>query len=130
MINDVMDHFGLTRSLRPIGYFETDSHRPLLEGLKATLQEGELVALAGIVGSGKTTLLWRLQELLKKERQVEVAPSLAVDKQRLSLNTLMLALAYDLAPDKEVKLPTPPEKRERALLELILKRERPIVLCP
>jgi type II secretory pathway predicted ATPase ExeA len=123
-----MDHFGLTRSLRHVGYFETEPHQQLLNGLKAALQEGELMALAGIVGSGKTTLLWRLQELLKKERQVEVAQSLAVDKQRVNLNTLMLALAYDLAPDKEVKLPTPPEKRERALLELILKRERLIVL--
>jgi type II secretory pathway predicted ATPase ExeA len=128
MLNEVMDHFGLTRSLRHVGYFETEPHRQLLEGLKAARQEGELMALAGIVGSGKTTLLWRLQDLLKQEKQVEVAQSLAVDKPRVNLATLMRALAYDLAPHKKVKLPTLPEKCERVLLELILKRERPIVL--
>jgi type II secretory pathway predicted ATPase ExeA len=128
MLSDILEHFGLARGLRQVGYFETDAYRQLLKGLRAALREGELVALTGVVGSGKTTLLWRVQELLKKEKDMEVAQSLAVDKQRVNLGTLMLALFYDLATEKDARLPTQPERRERMLMELIRKRDRPIVL--
>jgi type II secretory pathway predicted ATPase ExeA len=128
MLNEVMEYFGLTKGLRQVGYFETEPHQQLIKGLKAAIQDGELVALSGIVGSGKTTLLWQLQELLKKEREVEVTQSLAVDKQRVNLGTLMLALFADLSTEKDAKLPTQPERRERALVELIRKRDKPIVL--
>jgi type II secretory pathway predicted ATPase ExeA len=106
MLNEVLEYFGLTKALRQVGYFETEHHQQLIKGLKAAIREGKLVALAGIVGSGKTTLLWQLQELLKKEREVEVTQSLAVDKQRVNLGTLMLALFADLSTEKEAKLPT------------------------
>jgi type II secretory pathway predicted ATPase ExeA len=86
------------------------------------------VALAGQVGSGKTTLLWQLQELLKKEKEVEVTQSLAVDKPRVNLGTLMLALFSDLSTEKDAKLPTQPERRERVLVELVRKCDKPIVL--
>jgi type II secretory pathway predicted ATPase ExeA len=120
MLNEVLEHFGLTKALRQVGYFETEHHQQLIKGLKAAIREGELVALAGIVGSGKTTLLWQLQELLKKEREVEVTQSLAVDRQRVNLGTLMLALFADLSTEKEAKLPTQPERRERVLVGLVL----------
>jgi type II secretory pathway predicted ATPase ExeA len=128
MLNEVMEHFGLSRGLRQVGYFETEHHQQLIKGLKAAIQEGELVALAGQVGSGKTTLLWQLQELLKKEKEVEVTQSLAVDKPRVNLGTLMLALFSDLSTEKDAKLPTQPERRERVLVELVRKRDKPIVL--
>jgi hypothetical protein len=35
MLSDVMEHFGLSQSLRQAGYFETDHHRQLLRDLKA-----------------------------------------------------------------------------------------------
>jgi type II secretory pathway predicted ATPase ExeA len=39
-----------------------------------------------------------------------------------------MALFYDLATEKDVKIPTQAEKRERQLLDLIKRRHRPIAL--
>jgi type II secretory pathway predicted ATPase ExeA len=87
-----------------------------------------LVAVSGVVGCGKTTLLQRIQEELAREREILVARSLAVDKDRVNLGTLIMALFYDLATEKDVKIPTQAEKRERQLLDLIKRRHRPIAL--
>jgi type II secretory pathway predicted ATPase ExeA len=38
------------------------------------------------------------------------------------------ALLYDLATEKDFKIPTQPERRERALRDLIKKRQKPIAL--
>jgi type II secretory pathway predicted ATPase ExeA len=90
--------------------------------------DGVLVAVAGIVGCGKTTLLQRMQEELIREKDIVVARSLTVDKDRVHLGTLIMALFYDLSTEKEVKIPSQPEKRERQLLDLIQKRQRPTAL--
>jgi type II secretory pathway predicted ATPase ExeA len=128
MLIDVLDHFGLAKSLREAGYFETEHHQHLLRELESAIPQGGLIALAGIVGSGKTTLLWQLQDRLRKARRVLVAESLAVDINRVSLNTLKLALYYDLATEKDGDLPSKPEKSERVLINLIQRCERPVVL--
>ena len=128
MLTEIMEHFGLARSLRQVGYFETDHHQQVLKELEAALREGGLVALAGMVGCGKTMLLWQLQDRLKKEGRFAIAESLAVDVDRVSLSTLKLALFYDLATEKDGEPPTKPEKSERALIKLILRHEKPIVL--
>ena len=39
MLTDVMEHFGLTRSLCQVGYFATDYYQQLLKDLKATIRE-------------------------------------------------------------------------------------------
>jgi type II secretory pathway predicted ATPase ExeA len=57
-----------------------------------------------------------------------VSQSLSVEKERVKLGTLMLALFYDLSTDKDLKIPTQPEKRERALQALVKKRRKPIAL--
>jgi type II secretory pathway predicted ATPase ExeA len=44
------------------------------------------------------------------------------------LGTLISALFYDLSPEREVRIPTQGEKRERELQELIKKRKRPVAL--
>ena len=54
--------------------------------------------------------------------------SLSLEKSQISLATLIMALFYDLATEKEFKIPTQPERRERALRDLIKKRQRPIAL--
>src|SRR5262245_16194131 len=94
MLSDVMEHFGLTKSLRQVDYFETEHHRQLLRELKAAIYEGGIVALPGVVGSGKTVLLWRMQEQLRHEGQIEVSESLVFDVPRVTLSTLKLALYY------------------------------------
>jgi type II secretory pathway predicted ATPase ExeA len=110
MLSDVMAHFGLTKSLRHVDYFETDHHRQLLRDLKAAIHEGGIVALTGVVGSGKTVLLWRIQDQLRHEGQIEVSESLVFDVPRVTLNTLKLALYYDLATEKDGDLTGKPEK--------------------
>ena len=81
-----------------------------------------------MVGCGKTTTLHRLTEALKDEREILVSQSLAVDKHRINLGTLMLALFYDLVTEKDFKVPTQLEKRERKLIEVIAKRKKPVAL--
>ena len=128
MLSDVMAHFGLRRSLRQVDYFETEHHAQLLKDLKAAIHEGGLVDLTGVVGSGKTLLLWRLQDQLRQEGQIEVSESLVFDVPRVTLNTLKLALYYDLAMDKDGDIPGKPEKSERALMKVMQRCQKPICL--
>jgi type II secretory pathway predicted ATPase ExeA len=86
------------------------------------------VALCGAVGSGKTVTLRRLQELLARENRVIVSKSVAVEKSRTTLSTLITALFCDLSPDKEPKIPKQGEMRERELRNLVRRRKKPIVL--
>jgi hypothetical protein len=44
MLSDVMEHFGLRKSLHQVDVFETDHHRQLLKDLKAAIHEGGIVA--------------------------------------------------------------------------------------
>ncbi len=96
--------------------------------LKTAVRQGQLIAVSGIVGCGKTTLLQRVQEELARDKDILVARSLAVDKDRVNLVTLIMALFYDLSTERDVKIPTQTEKRERQLLDLIKRRQRPIAL--
>jgi len=84
--------------------------------------------LSGIVGCGKTTILRRIQEALSQDKEILASKSLSLEKSQISLATLIMALFYDLATEKEFKIPTQPERRERALRDLIKKRQRPIAL--
>ena len=128
MLRDVMDYHGLHRDFRQAGFFETAQYQQLYMELKTAITQGQLVAVAGLVGCGKTTLLHRVQAELVREKEILVARSLAVDKDRVNLGTLILALFYDLATEKDIKIPPQPEKRERQLLDLISKRRKPIAL--
>ena len=76
------------------------------------------------MGSGKTTFFQRLIADLSKAKEIIVSRSLAVESDRVSLSTLITALFYDLSVEKDFKVPTQPEKRERRLLELIKKCQR------
>ncbi len=128
MRSDVMKHYGLTRDLPRSGYFETEQLREVFDDIEAAIHGGKLLALVGLVGCGKTTTLHRLIDRLKEEKNILVSQSLAVDKHRVNLGTLMTALFYDLVTEKDFKIPTQPEKRERKLVEVIAKRRKSIVL--
>jgi type II secretory pathway predicted ATPase ExeA len=122
------DPLHLRRDFRHVGFFETGQYHQLFAALKTAIRQGQLIAVSGIVGCGKTTLLKRVQEELVRDRETLVARSLAMDKDRINLGTLIMALFYDLSTEKEAKIPTQPEKRERQLLDLIKKRQKPVVL--
>ena len=129
MLTEVMAHFGLVKELRQAGYYETAVQKHLFQEIKATVQSGKLIALTGVVGCGKTTTLRRLFEVLAKENKIRVSKSLSVDKNRATLATLISALFYDLSTDdKEIKIPSLGEKRERELRNLVKKGKKPVVL--
>ena len=126
MLSDVRNYYGLARDFGQAGYFETEHSEQIVSELKLEIKAGKLVALSGIVGCGKTTMLRRIQEALSQEREILASKSLSLEKSQISLATLIMALFYDLATEKDFKIPTPPERRERALRDLIKKRQKPI----
>jgi type II secretory pathway predicted ATPase ExeA len=95
-----MHYFSLVREFDQAGYFETAHHQFLLKEIAAAIKKGRIIVLAGIVGCGKTKILLQLQQALTQENAVLVARSLAVDKKRVTLNVLMLALNYALTTDE------------------------------
>jgi hypothetical protein len=91
--------------------------------IKGAILEGRL-----IVGSGKTVTMRRLQQQLKEENKITVSKSLTVEKHSIKLGTLIAALYYDLAADKQVQIPKQGEGRERELRELVRKNKQPVAL--
>lgn len=128
MLSDVMDYYSLSRDFQGAGYFETEHHKQIFKELKTAIKQGQMVALSGIVGSGKTTTLKAIRQELIKEKEILVSKSLSVEKGRVNIGTLIVALFYDLATDKDFVIPTQSEKRERILQSLIKKRQKPIAL--
>lgn len=96
MLADVQAHFGLARPFHRVGNYETEHQRTLVREVCAVVQTGRLVVVAGLVGSGKTHLLTRIEEELARSSRIAVAKSLAVDKRRTSLPSLIEAMFYDL----------------------------------
>jgi len=129
MLSDAMDYFGLVHEFDQAGYYETAHHQFLLKEMAATIKKGRIIVLAGIVGCGKTKLLLQLQRALKQDAAVLVARSMAVDKSRVMLNVLMLALNYALTSDETANaLPKQPEMREHHLVTVLHKQNKPAVL--
>ncbi|MES2355527.1 MAG: AAA family ATPase [Pseudomonadota bacterium] len=125
---EVMQHYGLDKPFTLADYLETDHAKQLSKHVKGAILEGRLIALCGIVGSGKTMLLRKLQDELREENRETVSKSQSVEKHRVTLETLIAALFYDLSPDKQkFKIPQR-EKRERDLSELVKKTKKPVVL--
>ena len=128
MLTEVMEHYGLVRDFRKAGYYETVDQQQMFKDIKSAIYAGKLIALTGVIGCGKTVTLRKLQESLAQEGRILVSKSLAVDKARTTLPTLIAALFYDLSPDKDVKIPGQGEKRERDLRDLIKKGKKPVAL--
>ena len=128
MNEEIMQFFGLSKGFHQVPFLETDTIRKQIDNIKAASHISGIIALTGMVGSGKTTLLWKIQQQLSDEKQVLVCRSLSTDKKRVSICTLYTALFSDLIKDKNFKIPSQAEQRERKLLELVKKQDKPIVL--
>lgn len=130
MLADVQSSYGLARPFQGAGNFETEHQRIIVREVCAAVQTGRLIVVSGLVGSGKTHLLRRIEDELARAGKVAVAKSLAVDKRRTSLSSLIKALFYDLSPGDraQVKIPKQAERRERDLRDLMRKGKRPVVL--
>jgi len=59
MLSDVMNYFGLKRTLDHVGFFETEEQTNLFKELKSQVRQCRLIAITGVVGCGKTTTLKR-----------------------------------------------------------------------
>jgi len=118
---EVMEHYGLAIPLNQGGDFETAHHQQLMKDVKGAVFEGRLIALCGVVGCSKTVMLRRLQQALEDEKRVTVSKSPAIEKHRIKLATFIAALFYELSTEKQVRIPTQGEKRERDLRELVKK---------
>lgn len=128
MNDEIMQFFGLSKSFHQVEFLETEVIKNQIKNIKSASHLGGIIALTGMVGTGKTTLLWKIQQQLFDEKQVVVCRSLSTDKKRVNINTLYTALFFDLVKDKNFKIPIQAEQRERKLLELIKKQNKPIVL--
>ena len=64
----------------------------------------------------------------ERKAQLAVSDSLLFDVQRVTLDTLKLALYYDLATEKDGDLTSKTEKSERALIKVMHRCQKPIVL--
>src|SRR5208283_6217491 len=103
---DAMNFYRLNRVFQQAGYYETTQLKDLLVRMKTQIKHGGLIALSGMIGSGKTVTLRRLREELAKENQVIVCRSLTLQKERVGLDSLMLALHYDLTLNKDYRVPS------------------------
>ena len=56
-------------------------------------------------------MLRRIQEALSQDKEILASKSLSLEKSQISLATLIMALFYDLATEKDFKIPTQPERR-------------------
>lgn len=128
MRHDVKEFFGIEKEFRNAAFLETDSYRHLFDETISAIKEGYLISLTGIVGSGKTVTARRIRQELKKSNEVIVSTSLTVEKKKVKLGTLIYALFADLLTDKKATIPSKLEFRERELVKLIKKKQKPVVL--
>jgi len=130
MLADVQAHFGLGGPFHRVGNSETEHQRALVLEVCAVVQTGRLVVVSGLVGSGKTHLLARIGEELAGSNRIAVAKSLAIDKRRTSLTSLIEVMFYDLTPGdrSKIKIPKQSERRERERSDLMRKSKHPVVL--
>jgi len=129
MLNaEIMERYGLTRDWRSAGFHESENHRQLGRAIRAGLGSGRLIAVTGPIGIGKTMFLGRLLGEIAQEKRIVTAESLSVDKTRVTVPTLIAALFYDLSREKEPRIPTQGEKRERELQKLVARAGKPIAL--
>lgn len=128
MNTEAMTFFGLVKPFNTALFLETGHSKKLIQDISKAIYQGGIVAIAGMVGSGKTTLLRKIQEQLMEEKQMIISRSLSTDKKRVTISTLYTALFLDLVKEKNFPIPTQPEKRERKLLEILKKNDKPVVL--
>lgn len=125
---EIMERYELAKDWCAAGFYETENHRQIARAVRAGLGMGRLIAITGPIGIGKTVFLHRLQDEIAREKKIIVAESLCVDKTRTTVATLIAALFYDLSREKEPKIPTQGEKRERELQKLVARGNKPVAL--
>ena len=109
--------YGFDREPLEAGWFEDESFSFLLESIQELVRKGRLIVVTGPMGVGKTSSLERISKHLESEKEMVVSVAYSVEKQKVSLQSLMLALILDLRPDDSsvIMKAKQPEQRERTL---------------
>jgi type II secretory pathway predicted ATPase ExeA len=94
--------------------------------LIATIQENKIVLLTGAAGSGKTETFYQIHGKLKNNDDYIVAVSCTLEKEKVTLSTLMDALFWDILNVEKPKIPR--KDREQKLLALMEEAGKPVVL--
>jgi type II secretory pathway predicted ATPase ExeA len=124
-----LNYYGIHRPFQHAGYYETAQLKNLLERMKTAIKHGGLIALSGMIGSGKTVTLRRLREDLKKEKEVIICRSMSVQKDQVGVDSLMIAMYYDLSSSKDLTIPKYSKERwVRELQDLIAQKNKPVAL--
>lgn len=126
MIGDIVEFYGIIREFKQVNYLQTEQFHSIYKDLTAAIRLGNLIVLTGIIGAGKSAIADEIQQQLKKDKEILVAESLTLERTKVNMATLTTALFADLANDKEIKIPSQSELRERKLRELIQKRKKPV----
>jgi type II secretory pathway predicted ATPase ExeA len=127
--NSYLSYYDINRPFQHAGFYETAQHKALLERLTTAIMHGGLIALYGMIGSGKTVTLRRLRENLRKEKEIIICRSMSIQKNRVSLDSLLIALYYDLTSRKTLTVPRYTKERMiRELRNIIAEKNKPVAL--
>lgn len=120
MLANILKTYKLSKDFGHSGFYESTELIQIEENLKEHIRLGHFIALTGAVGVGKTTLIRKVKTDLHKSKSFIVSESLSIEKERVSLTSIINALFMDLneKPDKER------ESRDRKLLQLIDKHNQ------
>lgn len=128
MIDEVCKFHGLSQDFHSAGYYVSENGKRFTEELRRLITNGRVVGVPAIHGSGKTTTLGRIRRDLQKHKDFLVSTSLAVEKGRVSVTTLIDALFADLLSEDDPKPPSKIEYRSRYLRDLIIRHNKTVVL--
>jgi len=124
-----MRHFRIEKAWRRAGHFDTKRTQELSAAILLMIKAGHLITVTGPVGIGKSTLIKALQDNPDPAKSVLFARSRAVEKPRVPLSSLMMALRLDIAGDPDLKVMAQGERQVRQLQAAIDGTGKPVALC-
>ena len=122
--------YGFAREPLEAGWFEDESFTLLLDSIQELVHKGRLIVITGAIGVGKTTSLEKIGRHIEAKKDVFVSVSYSIEKQKVSLQSLMLALILDLRPDDPLIITKAkqPEQRERTLRRILTESRKNIAM--
>ena len=130
MIEQILERFGFEKEFAEAGWFENESFMDLLQTLKDEIRKGRIIVITGSMGVGKTSTIEQIRPRLELEKDILISISYSVEKQRVTLQSLISALTMDLSFEDHRALARvrQPEFRERFLRKLFHDAKKNVAL--